>query len=119
MRFPHTVTIYNSVADGDGFRKPGDVGVVCKAFLLPKQTQDIQRFTGSGSRLATVGQLSNISFDVFMPANCPVFDAFSKLHWEGNAVYPPSDYEFAGEPEAYSNPHGRIHHVQTVVKKVN
>jgi hypothetical protein len=119
MRFPSSVIIYPSVEDGDGYRTPGDVGHTCKAFILPKTTQDIQRFTGSGSRLATVGQLSNISFDVFLPPTCPSFDAFSRLYWEGNAYYAPSYYEFTGEPEAYTNTHGRLHHVQTTIKKVN
>lgn len=122
MRFPHNVVVYPSVPDEDGFRKPGTDGFPTKAFLVPQKTQDIQRFTGSGARLNTVGELSNITFDVFFPKTVVAFDAFSSLTWDGGKAvnyYLPDTYEMTGEPEVFMNGHGKIVSIQCTVKKVN
>lgn len=126
MKFPHTVTIYASVADGDGMRKPGPVGVESKAFIVAKSTQDIQRFTGSGARLNTVGQLANITFDIFLPPkNTPWFDGFSALTWDGGAagsfysvLDPENPYYFVGEPELYMNGRNKVRAVHAEFKLV-
>jgi hypothetical protein len=127
VKFPHTVTVYASVDVGDGLRQPGPIGVDSKAFIIAKSTQDIQRFTGSGARLNTVGQLTNITFDIFFPLkNSPWFDGFSGLTWDGGSagsyyslLDPENPYFFVGEPEVYMNGHGKVRAIHGAFKRVD
>lgn len=120
MRFPHEVVIYATKYDDEQDIYVPDLttGQTCKAFILPKATQDIQRFTGSGNRLATVGQLANQTFDVFLPLTAPKFSPFSQLWWAGNAFVDAGYFEISGEPKAYQNPGGKTRSVQTVMRRV-
>lgn len=127
MKFPHTVTIYASVDKGDGLRGPGPTGTETKAFVVPKSTQDIQRFTGSGARLNTIGQLSNITFDIFLPPKgTPWFDGFSALTWDGGSAAewyavtdPENPYFFVGEAEVYMNGHNKVRALHAEFRLVN
>ncbi|CAM3432539.1 hypothetical protein STSO111631_19325 [Stackebrandtia soli] len=107
MLFPHTVTVYPSVAradiDGNIIRWAGPDGVPVPAFVQPRTATEDD--TGPGQR-------ARATFTAYLSRFCPPLDAWAAIEWEGRW------YELDGEALDTRGLDGAVRHWKAHLRTV-
>jgi len=117
MRFPHDLTLYPAIPDPSGADRlvPDlDNPVQLKGFILPGRSSEPTSII-----LREMGQRSVEEFTCFLPPTTPAFNTWAQIDWTSSNVLQGGSFEVRGEPEAYGNTTGRVHHIQLTLRRVN